>query len=71
MFLLLGMGLAVGFISGMFGIGGGFLMTPLLIFIGIVPAVAVATVSSHIAASSALERDQLLATQARSTFRSA
>ncbi|MFZ5692530.1 MAG: sulfite exporter TauE/SafE family protein [Pseudomonadota bacterium] len=53
MFLLLGMGLAVGFISGMFGIGGGFLMTPLLIFIGIVPAVAVATVSSHIAASSA------------------
>jgi uncharacterized membrane protein YfcA len=36
----------------MFGIGGGFLMTPLLIFIGIAPAVAVATVSSHIAASS-------------------
>ena len=52
-FVVLGMGLAVGFISGMFGIGGGFLMTPLLIFIGIVPAVAVATVSSHIAASSA------------------
>src|SRR4029078_5464294 len=40
-FLVLGMGLAVGFISGMFGIGGGFLMTPLLIFIGISPAVAV------------------------------
>jgi uncharacterized membrane protein YfcA len=52
-FLLFAMGLAVGFISGMFGIGGGFLMTPLLIFIGILPAVAVATVSSHIAASSA------------------
>ena len=51
-FLVLGMGLAVGYISGMFGIGGGFLMTPLLIFIGIPPAVAVATVSSHIAASS-------------------
>src|SRR5262245_63245605 len=51
-FLVLGMGLAVGYISGMFGIGGGFLMTPLLIFIGITPAVAVATVSSHIAASS-------------------
>src|SRR5882757_8480114 len=51
-FLVLGMGLAFGFISGMFGIGGGFLMTPLLIFIGISPAVAVATVSSHIAASS-------------------
>jgi uncharacterized membrane protein YfcA len=51
-FLVLGMGLAVGFISGMFGIGGGFLMTPLLIFIGVQPAVAVASVSSHIAASS-------------------
>ena len=37
---------------GMFGIGGGFLMTPLLIFIGIAPAVAVASVASHIAASS-------------------
>ncbi|RDV05671.1 sulfite exporter TauE/SafE family protein [Undibacter mobilis] len=46
------MGLAVGFISGMFGIGGGFLMTPLLIFIGISPAVTVASVSTHIAASS-------------------
>lgn len=51
-FLVFAMGLAVGFISGMFGIGGGFLMTPLLIFIGVPPAVAVATVSSHIAASS-------------------
>ena len=46
------MGAAVGFVSGMFGIGGGFLMTPLLIFVGITPAVAVASVSSHIAASS-------------------
>ena len=51
-FVILTMGLAVGFISGMFGIGGGFLMTPLLIFIGVPPAVAVATVCSHIAASS-------------------
>ena len=51
-FLVLGMGLAIGFISGMFGIGGGFLMTPLLIFIGISPAVAVASVTGHIAASS-------------------
>ena len=50
-FLILGMGLAVGFISGMFGIGGGFLMTPLLIFIGISPAVVVASVSPQIAAS--------------------
>jgi uncharacterized membrane protein YfcA len=51
-FLVFAMGIAVGFISGMFGIGGGFLMTPLLIFIGISPAVAVASVASHIAASS-------------------
>jgi len=50
--LILGMGLTVGFISGMFGIGGGFLMTPLLIFVGVTPAVAVATVASHVAASS-------------------
>jgi uncharacterized membrane protein YfcA len=52
MFLVLGMGIAVGFISGMFGIGGGFLMTPLLIFIGIPPAVAVATQAAQITASS-------------------
>jgi uncharacterized membrane protein YfcA len=51
-FVLLAMGAAVGFVSGMFGIGGGFLMTPLLIFIGITPAVAVASVASHVAASS-------------------
>ena len=51
-FLILAMGLAVGFISGMFGIGGGFLMTPLLIFLGISPAVAVASVTGHISASS-------------------
>lgn len=51
-FLILAMGAAVGFVSGMFGIGGGFLMTPLLIFVGIAPAVAVASVSSHMAASS-------------------
>jgi uncharacterized protein len=51
-FLILGMGAAVGFISGLFGIGGGFLMTPLLIFIGIPPAVAVATQTAQIAASS-------------------
>src|SRR3954462_1363631 len=50
--LILGLGAAVGFISGMFGIGGGFLMTPLLIFLGIPPSVAVASVASHIAASS-------------------
>src|SRR5690606_33458858 len=51
-FLILGLGAAVGFISGMFGVGGGFLMTPLLILVGIPPAVAVATVPTHMAASS-------------------
>ncbi|MBI5130290.1 MAG: sulfite exporter TauE/SafE family protein [Rhodopseudomonas palustris] len=50
--LILAMGAAVGFVSGMFGVGGGFLMTPLLIFVGIAPAVAVASVTSHMAASS-------------------
>ncbi len=51
-FLLLGMGAAVGFLSGMFGVGGGFLMTPLLIFSGLPPAVAVATEANQIVASS-------------------
>ncbi|MGK2740792.1 sulfite exporter TauE/SafE family protein [Tepidicaulis sp. LMO-SS28] len=51
-FLLLGIGGAVGFLSGLFGVGGGFLMTPLLIFIGIPPAVSVATQSNQIVASS-------------------
>ncbi|NWG46303.1 MAG: sulfite exporter TauE/SafE family protein [Alphaproteobacteria bacterium] len=51
-FLLLGLGGAVGVLSGMFGVGGGFLMTPLLIFAGIPPTVAVATVLSQILASS-------------------
>src|SRR6202045_1288052 len=46
------MGAAVGFVSGMFGIGGVFWRPPLLIFVGIAPAVAVASVASHIAASS-------------------
>jgi uncharacterized protein len=46
------MGAAVGFLSGMFGVGGGFLMTPLLVFYGIPPGIAVATQASHITASS-------------------
>ena len=50
--MILGMGAAVGFLSGMFGVGGGFLMTPLLVFYGIPPTVAVATQASHITASS-------------------
>ena len=51
-FLLLAMGGGVGFLSGMFGVGGGFLMTPLLIFVGIPPAVAVATGANQITAAS-------------------
>ncbi|MCH6554118.1 MAG: sulfite exporter TauE/SafE family protein, partial [Acidobacteria bacterium] len=51
-FLLLGLGGGVGILSGVFGVGGGFLMTPLLIFIGIPPAVAVATEANQIVASS-------------------
>ena len=50
--VLLGMGAAVGFLSGMFGVGGGFLLTPLLVFYGIPPSIAVATTSSHLTASS-------------------
>jgi hypothetical protein len=51
-FLLLGLGLFTGFLAGMFGIGGGFLSTPLLIFNGIPPAVAVSTSANQIMASS-------------------
>ena len=52
MFIIFGMGGAVGFLSGLFGVGGGFLLTPLLIFSGIPPVVAVATVSTQVVASS-------------------
>jgi len=51
-FLILGLGGLVGFLSGLFGVGGGFLMTPLLIFIGVPPAVAVGTEANQIVASS-------------------
>lgn len=50
--ILLGLGGAVGFLSGVFGVGGGFLITPLLIFIGIPPAVAVGTAAPQVLASS-------------------
>ncbi|MCC6919685.1 MAG: sulfite exporter TauE/SafE family protein [Alphaproteobacteria bacterium] len=50
--LILAMGGAVGFVTGMFGVGGGFLMTPFLIFAGIPPIVSVATGASQIVASS-------------------
>ena len=49
-FLILGM--LVGILSGMFGVGGGFLMTPLLVLLGIPPAVAVASEANHIVGSS-------------------
>ncbi|NIZ12868.1 sulfite exporter TauE/SafE family protein [Phaeobacter sp. HF9A] len=51
-FLVLGLGGMVGVLSGMFGVGGGFLLTPLLFFIGIPPSVAVATGANQIVASS-------------------
>ena len=50
--IIIALGTAVGFLSGLFGVGGGFLMTPLLVFAGIPSAVAVATTLSHITASS-------------------
>ncbi len=50
--VILAMGTASGILSGMFGVGGGFLLTPLLIFYGIPPGVAVATTASHLTASS-------------------
>jgi uncharacterized membrane protein YfcA len=53
MLVIFGMGGAVGFLSGLFGVGGGFLLTPLLIFSGIPPVVSVATVTSQVVASSA------------------
>jgi uncharacterized protein len=52
MLVFLAMGGAVGFLSGMFGVGGGFLMTPLLIFAGIPAAVAVGTEAAQILAAS-------------------
>lgn len=52
LFLILGLGGMAGVLSGMFGVGGGFLMTPLLIFIGVPPSISVATVANQIIASS-------------------
>ena len=51
-FVILGLGGIVGLLSGMFGVGGGFLITPLLFFMGIPPAVAVATGANQVVASS-------------------
>lgn len=52
LFLPIGLGLAVGLLSGLFGVGGGFLLTPLLIMFGIPPTVAAATDSNQIVAAS-------------------
>lgn len=52
LFLILGLGGLVGFLSGMFGVGGGFMLTPLLIFYGVPPAVAVASQANQITAAS-------------------
>jgi uncharacterized membrane protein YfcA len=49
--LLLGLGLSVGFLSGIFGVGGGFLLTPLLMMIGISPTVAAASDANQIVAA--------------------
>ena len=50
--VILGMGAGVGFLSGLFGVGGGFMMTPLLIFIGVPPAIAVGTQANQLVAAS-------------------
>ena len=51
-FIILLLSFVVGFLSGLFGVGGGFLMTPLLVLLGIPPAVAVASEANHILAAS-------------------
>jgi uncharacterized membrane protein YfcA len=51
-FVLLGLGAAIGFLSGLFGVGGGFLVTPLLIFLGVPPAIAAATGANTVIAPS-------------------
>ncbi|MDP2001503.1 MAG: sulfite exporter TauE/SafE family protein [Desulfurivibrionaceae bacterium] len=51
--VVMGLGLAVGLLSGLFGVGGGFLMTPLLMMIGIPPTIAAATDANQIVAASA------------------
>jgi uncharacterized protein len=51
-FVLIGLGGAIGFLSGLFGVGGGFLVTPLLIFLGVPPAIAAATGANTVIAPS-------------------
>jgi uncharacterized membrane protein YfcA len=51
-FVLLALGAGVGFLSGVFGVGGGFLLTPFLIFIGVPPTVAVASSANQLVGAS-------------------
>src|SRR5437899_12027044 len=51
-FVLLALGAVIGFLSGVFGVGGGFLLTPLLIFIGVPPAVAVPSSANQLVGAS-------------------
>jgi uncharacterized membrane protein YfcA len=53
LFFLIGLGALVGFLSGLFGVGGGFIMTPLLMMAGIPPAVAAASDCNQIVAGAA------------------
>ena len=50
-YILISLGIGIGFISGLFGIGGGFISSPLLILVGIPPAVAVGTTTVQVFAS--------------------
>ncbi len=51
-FVLLGLGAGIGFLSGVFGVGGGFLLTPMLILIGVPPAVSVASSANQLIGAS-------------------
>ena len=64
-FLILGIGGLVGFLSGLFGVGGGFLLTPLMMMIGIPPAVAAASDSNQIVAGGLLRSLRPLASGQR------
>ena len=66
--LLVALGALVGFISGLFGIGGGFLMTPVLVLMGIPAAVAVASEANHVTASSASSCSGCCACSARPSW---
>ena len=59
--VMLGLGAAVGFLSGMFGVGGGFLLTPLLMFSGISAPIAVATGANQVVATSVVGRARPMA----------